>query len=662
MPESPGAADDGLGVAVSLEAARVLAAAADRTWSTFVIVTDGEEAGLMGAAALVTDREVMNRLQAYINVEAAGSNGPAMLFESGPGNAWVTGPWARAAPHPRGASYGFEVYRRLPNDTDFTMLARHGIPGLNFALIGDGYSYHTARDVPDRITPRTLREVGENVVATARALDGRDVTQRRDSAAVYFDVGGVTAVSYGARLGWALSIAAVVLGALACARILPAAVRVGGVLRWILTMVWSVAGFAAAAAAMAGSTRALRSARAVYHPWYAHPDRLFLLLLAVGVTVAWRISRTGHWLPARAHRLRDPLVTWSVALPFWLLASLAMLWVAPAAAYLWTLPMLAAAILLLIVPPGSEVTLRIASVAILAVAATLWLRDTVELLRFMTPLFGRLPIITPYWVYAVVVAAAALMLAPPFIAAIANARPLARPSLVTTGCLLVVAGAGAAAWAAPAYTHDQPQRRVVRALQEAGGASATWELGSNEPGLDLAAGAPGGWALRSDAAPAAVPWGRLPHPFVFRAAGPALGAAPATVTSLVSAPVAAGSELTVTVVPNRRGIAVSFVLPAGTVPARSSLPGALRLGRWTATYIAPPAEGIAWRATFAVAAARPEAVEVVAADAGVFAADGMAGLPAWLPQDRSVWSATATWVLPPPQRPLPAVDPVPALR
>ena len=33
---------------------------------------------------------------------------------------------------------------------------------------------------------------------------------------------------------------------------------------------------------MVGATWALRAAREVYHPWYAHPDRLFLLLLAVG--------------------------------------------------------------------------------------------------------------------------------------------------------------------------------------------------------------------------------------------------------------------------------------------------------------------------------------------------------------------------------------------
>src|SRR4051812_17761173 len=59
-PEAPGAADDGLGVAVSLEAARVLAARADRRHTVLVLLTDAEEAGLMGAAGLVTDRDVMS--------------------------------------------------------------------------------------------------------------------------------------------------------------------------------------------------------------------------------------------------------------------------------------------------------------------------------------------------------------------------------------------------------------------------------------------------------------------------------------------------------------------------------------------------------------------------------------------------------------------------
>ncbi len=662
-PESPGAADDGIGVAVSLESARVLASRAERTWSTFVLVTDGEESGLMGAAALVTDREVMSRLQAYINVESAGSGGPAMLFEAGPGNSWVAAPWARSAPHPRGASYGVEIYKRLPNDTDFTIFARHGIPGLNLALIGDGYAYHTARDVPERISARTIRDLGENVVATAAAFDGRDITRRTGSGAGYFDIGGIAAVSYSSVTGWVLSLAALLAGAFACARIVPAAIRLGGALRWALTALWSVAGFVAAGLSMAGATWALRAAREVYHPWYAHPDRLFALLVAVGVSVAWTMSRAGRWLPARAHGMRDPLMTWSIALPAWLLLSMVMLWLAPAAAYLWTLPLLAASISLFLAPVGSPPAIRIASVVVLGVAATLWLRDTLELLRFMTPLFGRLPIVTPAWIYAVVVVAASLMIAPPLIAAVASARPLLRPSIVTAICLLSMATAGGLSWSAPAYTHERPQRRVARVLQEGGGAAAIWEVAATEPGLDLASGAPGNWSLATDASKASVPWGRLPHPYVFRTSAPMAGSPPAVVESLTTTPVAAGTQVAITVVPRRQGVAVSFVLPEGVTPARSSLPGALRLGRWTATYIAPPQDGLVWRASFATAAAaRIPDIRVVATEPGLPGGIDDTGLPAWLPQDHAVWSAFATWVLdPPPPASIPLVPLPPGL-
>ena len=67
VPDAPGGGDDASGVAVSLEAARVLAARQNRRHSLMVLVTDGEEAGLMGAAALMGDKEVAERRAAYLN-------------------------------------------------------------------------------------------------------------------------------------------------------------------------------------------------------------------------------------------------------------------------------------------------------------------------------------------------------------------------------------------------------------------------------------------------------------------------------------------------------------------------------------------------------------------------------------------------------------------
>ena len=658
-PQAPGAADDGLGVAVVLETARVLAAQKERQWSVYVLLTDGEEAGLMGAAALMTDRTITDHLKAYLNIEAVGSGGPAMLFETGPGNGWLVGPWARRAPHPRGGSYGIEIYRRLPNDTDFSIFKRQDIPGLNFAAVGDSHAYHTARDTPERLSPRTLRDTGENVVAIATALSGIDITQRSAWEATFFDIGSTAALSYGWIVAWITGFGAVITGVLAWVRVARAAVRIGGAGRWLLTLAWAALGAIVVVAAMVGVTWALRGAREVYHPWYASPDRLMLLLATTGATFGWSMTRLGAWLPPRAHGLRHPVVTWSVTLPIWIALTLGALWFAPAAAYLWTLPLLVAGALLLIVPSASATGIRMASLVVLAVTATLWLRDTVELFRFMVAVFGRLPIVTPVVAYGALLAAAGVMIVPPLVATAGAARPILRPSLVTAACLVAVVIAAALAYAAPAYTHDQSLRRYVRALQEPGGATATWEVASVEPGLDLASGAPGGWTPRGDTPVASVPWGPLPHPFVFRTAGPPLGQAPVDVAGFTVHAVEGGSELTFSVIPRAPGLAMAFVLPQGVTPARSSLPGVLRQGRWTATYVAAPREGVVWRASFRDPPERLRDVRLAVTDFGFPGGGGWQRLPAWLPQDHVVWTATATWVVPAPPAPL---EPVPPLR
>jgi hypothetical protein len=652
VAEAPGAGDDALGVAVALEAGRVLAARRDRVWSLFVLITDAEESGLMGAAALVGERDVTDRLRAYINVEAIGTAGVPVLFETGPGNGWLTAAWARHAPHPRGGSYAIEVYRRLPNDTDFSILKTHDIPGLNFAAVGDSYAYHTTRDTAERLSPRTLRTMGENAVAILEALEQRDITQRSPADHTFFDIAGTTAVSYGPAVSTGIAAAALLLGVLAWARILRTVLLTNGFWRWALTGLWTALATVAVCAAMIGAVWLLRSAREVYHPWYAHPGRLVALALATGTTAGWALARAGRLLPARAHGARHPALTWSLALPLWIVLAAAALWLAPAAAYLWTLPLLAAGAVLTAAPPSRDGIVRAASVVVLAVAGTLWLREAAELVRFMVAVMGRLPIITPVYVFPALLAVAAAMVAPPLIAAIAPSRPVGRPSILTTLLLAAIAVAAGLAYMAPAYTAERPLRRHARAIQEAGSTTATWEVGSVEPGIDLGAGAPAGFAPADGPANVSVPWGRLSFPFVFRATGPSLGAPPATVASFATAPLERGTEASITVVPRVPGINISFVLPPGLTPARSNLTGQLRGGRWVAIFAAPPAEGITWRASFASPFQPLAGISVTATMPW-----GMQP-PAWLPREHAVWSGGATWVLPM----LPAVAGTPALR
>lgn len=648
-PAAPGAADDGLGVAVSLEAARVLAARASRRHTLLVLVTDGEESGLMGAAGLVTDRDVMDRLQAYVNVEATGSGGTSMLFETGPGNGWIVKPWARSAPHPRGASFAIEIYRRLPNDTDFSILKRRDVPGLNFAAIGDSYPYHTARDTPDRLSDATLRRTGENVVETTLALDALDLSTRSAADQTYFDIGQVVAVSWGPVTSWMIAVLSLVCGLLAWFKAMGASVRLVGVGRWVLDAAWALVGAGFIAGAMIGGTWLLRAARTVYHPWYARPDRLFLLLLALGILAGWLAVRLGALLPRRAHGPRHPILVWSVTLPLWVALAGVTAAYTPGAGYLWTLPLLVAGLGLLAVPATNATAIRAISVIVLAVAGTLWLRDTVELLRFMVALLGRMPFVTPVWVYAALMLACGAMVAPPFVAAAGAPNAMLRPSLVTAALLVAVAVTAGLAYTAPAYTYNQPQRRYMRVLTEPDAATSTYEVGSQEPGLDLDPNAPGGWYRATDIPKTTVPFGRFGPPYVFRATAPAPGPAPAAVSAFTLKQVAAGTELTMTVVPKAPGLTAAFVLPEGVQPSRSSLPGTVVRGRWRAAYVAVPAEGVSWRASFKTGAeSKLPSTQAVIWSARFPGGGGWQSLPAWLPQEHVVWDVNVAWILAPP--------------
>jgi hypothetical protein len=184
---------------------------------------------------------------------------------------------------------------------------------------------------------------------------------------------------------------------------------------------------------------------------------------------------------------------------------------------------------------------------------------------------------------------------------------------------------------------------------------AFWQVAATEPGLDLA-GAPDGWSIAEGPPPVAIPVARLPHPFVFRREDPGPPAAvPARVTLGVSSTVNTTGEFTVTVTPSERALAAAFVMPAGLTPIRPNLPGVQRNGRWTARFRAVPPEGVAFRA-FAQAADMPRLrdLRVVVSSHRLPGGSGWQGLPAWLPQDRAVWSTEALHIV----TPLPEVMPM----
>src|SRR6185503_2103531 len=104
----------------------------------------------------------------------------------------------------------------------FSIFRRQDIPGLNFAVVGDSYPYHTARDIPERLDTAALQVTGENVISTALALDAMDLRTRSASTATYFDIGATTAMTWGPVTAWIVAALSLVCGLLAWFRVLGA--------------------------------------------------------------------------------------------------------------------------------------------------------------------------------------------------------------------------------------------------------------------------------------------------------------------------------------------------------------------------------------------------------------------------------------------------------
>lgn len=644
VPDGPGAGDDAFGVAISLEAARVLGAT-DMRHSLMVLITDAEESGLLGAEAAMADPTIRDRIATYINIESTGASGPALLFEAGPGNRWLTSAWARLAPFPRGGSFAIEIYKRTGNDTDFTMLKQAGIPGLNLAIVGDSTAYHTDRDTAARLDDDSLTTAGENVIAITAGLDGVDLRRRTIEQPTYFDVAGRWALSYGPITALVIGVLAVALGLFAWLRALTASARATGTIRLLFAFAWTIAGAAAVAAAMVGALWLLRATREVYHPWYAQMGRASAFMIAAGIAAGWLIARAGALLPARAHADRHPATTWAVALPFWIAITGAALWFTPHAAYLAAVPLLAASVLLGAMPLASGAAVRVASAVILVISAAMWLPNTLDLLSYLNALLGRFAFVTPIYIFPALLLLAGLFLVPPFIATVAAGSPgLARPSIFTAFSIIALAATGMAAYFGDAYSDDRPLRRYARYVQDDGMKTAMWEIAGNEPGLDVVPTGDLQWTPET-AATREVPVARLPYPFVFTAAATPV-ATPATVTASI-APVGDASELTLTVRPDDPSARVTLALPAGVVPARANLPGIVVAGnRWRSIFVAPPADGVMWRIILPRADAARLGETSVVVESAMAPGAALPGLPGWMPTATTAWCMRSLYLIP----------------
>ncbi|MEV0717172.1 M28 family peptidase [Asanoa sp. NPDC050611] len=207
----PGGNDDGAGTSSIVEVARALSTGGPLRNNVVFVLTDAEEACLCGAFAFASAHPLAADGGVVLNLEARGSTGPVIMFETSRDNAKLVDLFARSAPHPVGTSFAVEIYRLLPNDTDFTAFLGNDFVGLNSAYIDGAAVYHSPLDTPASVDRRTLQQHGENALGLARAFGGTDLGDLRASGdATYFPVPGALVV-YPGWLTWPLAAVALLL-------------------------------------------------------------------------------------------------------------------------------------------------------------------------------------------------------------------------------------------------------------------------------------------------------------------------------------------------------------------------------------------------------------------------------------------------------------------
>ena len=277
VPAGPGAADDGSGVAIALELARALVASpAER--DVVVLVDEGEEIGLAGAESFL-GTPLAREVGAVVNLEARGTEGPSLLFETSGSSAFVAERFARSARAPLASSLFAAAYRLLPNDTDLTVLRALGTPGANLAFIGGASRYHTPLDDAAHLDRASLEHQGRNALALVRALAASDLEHAPQGEAVFFDLLGLAVVRFPSHWALPLALLALALALAGCAvavgrgRATSGAVALGSAALPLAALGAAVLGLLAAGAP---------GLSAIRRPWVAHPGPLLGALFLSG--------------------------------------------------------------------------------------------------------------------------------------------------------------------------------------------------------------------------------------------------------------------------------------------------------------------------------------------------------------------------------------------
>lgn len=349
VEEGPGASDDGVAVADILETARALKSQSQLKRDIIFLLTDGEEAGLLGAKAFVDHNSWAKDVGVVLNFDARGTTGSSIMYETSPQNGWLISNFGAAASHPVANSLSYEIYKRLPNDTDFTIFRRAGYSGLNFAFIDGVGNYHTATDSLSAVDPRSLQHDGDYMMELVKQFGNAAADDPKEKNTVYFDLLGLMLVRYSQSASIVfLAFAAILFGTAYVLGTRNGSLRVMPSLVGFLCMIVGTIILAAVAEAASWLVSAAHSPR-IHHGLMFQAGWYILAFSAVGLSAAM-----GLYFFAAKRLGSDNLI--AGALLGWLLLAAAVTVYVGGASYLFLWPLLFIAVGWLIVLANRNIT------------------------------------------------------------------------------------------------------------------------------------------------------------------------------------------------------------------------------------------------------------------------------------------------------------------
>ncbi|KAI0794351.1 hypothetical protein C8Q74DRAFT_1365816 [Fomes fomentarius] len=165
---SPGAADDAMPVGIMLECIRVLVNTPgwEPKHAIVFLFNNAEESLQDGSQLFSTQHPVASTIRAAINLEAAGTTGPELLFQAT--SEQMIQAYAKV-PRPYGSVIANEIFSSgIILSEQFQLYLN--VTGLDMAVVGNSYLYHMRKDLVENIEPGVAQHMAENTLALLRHL------------------------------------------------------------------------------------------------------------------------------------------------------------------------------------------------------------------------------------------------------------------------------------------------------------------------------------------------------------------------------------------------------------------------------------------------------------------------------------------------------------